>query len=399
MGLADDVGRAIALLGGPDTDPVVDLLADPGAGARALDALADHGGLVLRASPELGAAAPGYAPLPVDPVWVRVMRGAREVGTATFRGGDGMVRRAERVDLTEQEEPCCDAPGCDRTRVHAEAWLVLEGMGKDAGSERLLVAEDRSWAGEGSAARTVAALLAGVLGVPAERGGETLDPPGEAGAAALPDPILEGAGVADLARLSVRTEGDRVVLRDWGSRGPRETAGRNGAIGVALMLGAAAAWLGLWRAIAASGSQGAMIACGVLGALLTLAGYAFLGVARFSARYGASSAPLAAVGRDRIVVLPWVGRSGAVDVRPEGRLGAAIPLHEVRAAHPKARGDGVAVELDTDHGPIDVVVCAEEAGAKLWCGALNRAIEEARHPRQGATARQRARQRQAAATA
>jgi hypothetical protein len=302
-----------------------------------------------------------------------VMRGAREVGTALLRGGDGMVRRAARVELTEREEPCCDAPGCDRTRAHAEAWLVIEGIGKGAKAERLLVAEGR---GEGSATRTIAALLAGVLGVPVE----------------------PRVTAAELGRLSMRTEGDRVVLRDWDSRGPRETAGRNAGIGVALMVGAVAAWLGLWRSLGPSGSSGAAIACGVLGALLTLAGYAFLGVARFSAKYGATSAPLVAVGRDRIVVSPWVGRAGAVDVRPEGRLGAAIPLHEVRSAHAAARARGAAVELDTDHGPIDAAVCSGEASAILWCGALNRAIEEARHPRQGATARQRARQKAAAAT-
>ena len=218
-----------------------------------------------------------------------------------------------------------------------------------------------------------------------------------ADAEALPEPLGDDLGAAELGRLSMRTEGDRVVLRDWDSRGPRETAGRNAGIGVALMVGAVAGWLGLWRSLGPSGSSGAAIACGVLGALLTLAGYAFLGVARFSAKYGATSAPLVAVGRDRIVVAPWVGRSGAVDVRPEGRLGAAIPLHEVRQAHAKARAHGVAVELDTDHGPIDAVVCSGEATAKLWCGALNRAIEEARHPRQGATARQRARQKAASA--
>jgi hypothetical protein len=321
------------------------------------------------------------------------MRGAREVGTAAFRGGEGMVRRADRVALTEQEEPCCDAPSCVEKRVRAEVWLVLEGIGKGAAAERLLVAEGRGKAGQGSATRTIAALLADVLGVPVE-------PSVEADAAALPEALGEDVGAAELARLSMRAEGDRVILRDWDSRGPRETAGRNAAIGAALMVAAVAAWLGLWRSLSpsGSGSSGAAIACGVLGALLTLAGYAFLGVARFSAKYGATSAPIVAVGRDRIVVAPWVGRSGAVDARPEGRLGAAIPLHEVRQAHAKARGHGVAVELDTDHGPIDAVVCSGEATARLWCGALNRAIEEARHPRQGATARQRARQKAAATT-
>src|SRR6185437_13933980 len=100
---------------------------------------------------------------------------------------------------------------------------------------------------------------------------------------------------------------------------------------------------------------------------------------------------------DRIVVLPWVARNGAVDARPEGRLGAAIPLVEVRSATPKRRGgEGeatVAAELDTDHGPIDTMICPDEASAAFWCAVLDRLVDEARHPRQGATARQRARAR------
>jgi hypothetical protein len=119
-------------------------------------------------------------------------------------------------------------------------------------------------------------------------------------------------------------------------------------------------------------------------------------VARFSARYRAACAPLLAVGRDKLVVLPWVGRDGAVDDRPEGRIGAAITLGEVRGTSAKPRGDGVAVELDTDHGAIDAMVCPGEAPAALWCAAVGRVVDEARHPRQGGTARQRARQRAAA---
>jgi hypothetical protein len=138
------------------------------------------------------------------------------------------------------------------------------------------------------------------------------------------------------------------------------------------------------------------VGAGAAAVLLSLMGYAFVGVARFSARYRATSAPLVAVGRDRIVVLPWVARDGAVDTRPEGRLGAAISLGEVRAPRPRPHGDGVAVELDADHGPIDAMICPDRASADLWCAVLARVVDESRHPRAVASARQRARQRAAA---
>jgi hypothetical protein len=216
--------------------------------------------------------------------------------------------------------------------------------------------------------------------VPLERGADA-----EVAAGEPPPPLGDPLAAAVLARFSLRTEGSRVVLRDWDSAGPRTSAARNAWIGAALMVAAAAGGYALWRA-------GAAVAAGIVAALLALAGYAFLTVARFSARYRATSAPLVAVGRDRIAVLPWVSRDGAVDVRPEGRLGAAIALGEVRGASPQPRKGGVAVELDTDHGPIDVMVCPSAAAAERWCAVLDRVIDEARHPRQGATARQRARQ-------
>jgi hypothetical protein len=396
MAFAEDINAAIALLGGPDGDPLVDFLVDPGRACAALDALPEHGGLVLRAAPALGAAVAGYAPAPADPIWLRIMRGAREVGTATLHGGEGMVRRAARIELEEHDEGCCDAPGCDRRRLHAAVWLVLDGAAHGDAPARLLVAETHALEGERASdlARAVGARLASALGVPFERGGEPI----EAGDAEPPAPLAEPLSAPELGRFALRTEGASVVLRDWDSAGPRATAARNAWIGAALMLGAAALWLGLYRALGVA-AQSTSIALGAAAALLSLAGYAFLGVARFSAKYRAASAPLVAVGHDRLIVLPWVGRDGAVDLRPEGRLGAAIPLHEVRATSVQRRRGGVAVELDTDHGPIDALLCASEATAAVWGLALDRAVDEARHPRAGASARQRARARAQAAPA
>lgn len=389
MRFADEVKAALEMLGGSERDPVVDFLADPGRAARALDALAEGDGLVLRAAPALGAAVAGYGPVPADPVWLRVMRGAREIGQAALRGGSGQVRRAIKVELDEEEIACCDAPSCDRKRLCAAAWLVLEGAEKRAPKERFLIAEQRLLAGEGrapDAVQTVASKLAKALGVPLERGGESI----EVEETDI-EPLAEAPDRLRLARFALRSEGARVVLRDLASVGPRETAKRNGLIGGALMLIALALWLQLLRARGLGASTGTLIAYGVAAALLSLTGYAFVGVARFSGKYNARSNPLAAVGRDKLIVSPWVGRDGAVDERPEGRLGAAIPLGEVRLASVKRRGALSTIEIDTDHGAIDALRCDDEATARLFCAALNRAIDEARHPRAGASARQRAR--------
>ncbi|MEO7329192.1 MAG: hypothetical protein ABI193_11480, partial [Minicystis sp.] len=207
-----------------------------------------------------------------------------------------------------------------------------------------------------------------------------------------PAPITPAPSAAELARFALRSEGERFVLRDHGSLGPRETARRNFIIGG--LLSASAALAG-FEAVTAyrSGNQGVTIAAGAAFALLALAGFAFLGVARFAARYGASSSPLATVGRDRLVILPWVSREGAVDRRPEGRLGAAIPLGEVRAPSVKSRGDLFAVEIDTDHGAMDAMITPHEGVARYWAAALARRTDEARHPHAASSARQRARQR------
>jgi hypothetical protein len=391
---ADQVRAAIATLGEPDGDPVADFLVDPGAACRALDAMPEQGGLVVRVEPEVGAAAPGYGPPPAAPLWIRVVRGAREVGISGLRGGASAVRRAAHVEIDEREEPCCDAPGCEGTRAHEAVWLALDPVPERTSPVRLLVAEQRACEAETPVVRAVAARLSAALGVPLRRGGVEVALEAEAAPPALGDGSVD---VAELARFALRSEGEAVVVRDWDSTGPRASAVRNAWIGGALFVGAVAGWVQLWRSLREGGPPGVTVAAGVVAALLTLAGYAFVGVARFSARYRAACAPLVAVGRDRIVVLPWVGRDGAVDARPEGRLGAAIALGEVRRASPKPRRNGVAVELDTDHGPIDAMVCATAASAELWCAVLDRIVDEARHPRLVATARQRARQRAAAA--
>ncbi|MEP7121875.1 MAG: hypothetical protein ABJE95_13225 [Byssovorax sp.] len=381
MAFRDDVSAVLTSLGPEAERSVKDAVADPGGAIAALE----NAVIVLRAAPDLGAAAAGFGPDPQVPVWVYLGRGEREAIVAPLLGGETFTRSAARVAIEAATTTCCDAPSCTASRIHTTAWLGCED------GARLLVAEEHTVApARGSVATAFAKRLAEYLGVPLE--GAPGDD-GEAAIPAIPEP-LPALAAADLARFALRSEGDRVVLRDYAGEGPRATAGRNRVIGAALMLSGLGFWIKLALALAkTTSSTGEAVAFGAAAALLTLAGYAFLGVASFSSRYQARSTALVAVGRDRLIVLPWVGRSGAVDARPEGRLGAAIPLGEVRSPSIAARGEERAIVVDTDHGPIDALGCEQESVAAFWAAALARVTDEARHPQAGASARQRARAR------
>jgi hypothetical protein len=378
MPFRDDVSAVLASLGPEAEGSVADAIADPGGAAATLEKAA----IVLRAAPELSAGATGFGPDPGVPIWIRLTRGASELVTAPLSGGEKSSRRAARVAIATTETSCCDAPSCAVQRIHTAAWLVCED------GARLLVAEQHAIApARGAAVVAFAARLAEYLGAPIEG---APSPDGDAGDAAIPAPLGAPRAV-DLARFALRTEGCRTVLRDFAGTGPRATAGRNTVIGALLLMVGVGSWIKLALALTARpATTGEAVAFGATAALFTLAGYAFLGVARFSSRYEARSTALVAIGHDRLIVLPWVSRSGAVDGRPEGRLGAAIPLGEVRSPAVADRGAARAIVLDTDHGPIDALSCEEEGVAAFWAAALARVTDEARHPQASASARQRA---------
>jgi hypothetical protein len=382
---------------GVDVRAVADGIADPGGAARALGF--EHA--VLRAAPELAAGTPGYAPPPRAPSWITLRRGEREITVTPLAGGAPAARRVSRVEVALTEEGCCDAPACELKKTCASVWLVLEG---GEAPLRLLVAEQRALVGAPApAARGVARQLARFLGAPLaiSPGAPPHDaPPDEALAPGepkddSPEPIGEVTPLMfeGLGRFALRSEGERVVLRALASAGPRATAPRNTLIGAGLAIVAALFWYELGARVHAGAGAGAAVVFGAGAALFSLAAYAFLGVARFSARYGAASSPLVAFGEGRFVVLPWVSRAGAVDLRPEGRLGAAIPLGELRAVSVKPRGKRFAVEFESDHGPIDALVDPREDVARFWAAALERVAAEARHPGVVTSARQRARAR------
>ncbi|WP_437669031.1 hypothetical protein [Sorangium sp. So ce131] len=411
-----EVARALRCLEADSDAPALDPLGDPAGAARALSA-PGAAPLLLRVAPELGA--PGrdqhtaFAPAPRDPVWLRIEPGASAVRLAPLRlagdvarftaGGAGEgaagAREAVRVEVTAAQRPCCGAATCARERTYAAAWLALaappSSSARAGAAQRLLVAEaqDLDAARAGALVEAVAAPLAAALRVPLETARGT-EPPDAIAPRPLPEAAPEPApplSAGALARFAIRSEGELLVLRDHASRGPRGSATRNGLIGGALLIAALALWIQVMRS-ASAGDGGVALGVGSAAALLSLTGYAFLGVARFSSRYAARSAPVASFAPGRFVVAPWVSRTGAIDLRPEGRLGAAISAGEVHGVHARPRGDRFAVEIESDHGPIDVLLTDREDVAQYWRAATDRAVASVRHPG-GPSARQRLRAR------
>ena len=97
--LLSHVHRGIALLGGEPSERVVDFSSIRFGSCAALSELGEHAGIVVRMlpRPKRSQQMPG---LPPEPLWVRLTRGAREVGTAAFRGEDVFLRRASRIVAT-----------------------------------------------------------------------------------------------------------------------------------------------------------------------------------------------------------------------------------------------------------------------------------------------------------
>lgn len=390
-----EVARALALLGEGVGSPAVDALLDPGGAVRMIRDLSEGGSLLLRAAPDLRAEAKGYAALPADPVWLKLVRGSGEVVTAPLRvrGEETKARRAKvkAIAVRTREEPCCDSASCKLSRTAASVWLEASDAG-DGGPWLVAEARDLDAGAALASVRSVAGALAGALGVPLEIDGKAGEiSAGEAGAEDFGEALKAG----DIARFAMRSEGFRVVLRDYASRGPRETARRTLFIGVVLLAAAVGLWA-LFGARVRAGDQGLSVALGALAALVSLTAYAFLGVGRFAVSYAASSSPLVAMGRDRVVVAPWVSRRGEVDLRPEGRLGAAIPIGEVQGVSVLHRDGRKVVELATDHGPIDAMETEDAAVAEVVCEALRRGLDQVRHPGRGVSAKQRARAKAAA---
>jgi hypothetical protein len=370
-----------ALPGARPEEALLDGVISPGALAARLESFArgEGEGLLLLVHPKLGGAQDGYAPEPRDPLFLRLSRDGGQV-TGRLAGARGEAAtdvRARGVRLERARIKCCEAAACELERELVGAWIDFEAR------DPLLFAEGRPFPGQpDDGASDAARAMAAVLEV--EVGGELGASRGEPDA---DDVVLP---VSERGRYAARSEGEHLVLRDLFSVGPRATAGRNFVVSAVVGALALAVWIPT-VAFAREGATARAVAVGAIAALLSLTAYAFFGVARFSSRYVARSAPLAAFGAGRFVVAPWVGRGGAIDLRPEGRLGAAIPCNEVTAVTVAPRDAAFAVVLESDHGPIDVVAVGDERVAGALRAAVARAVDLTKHPDAKPSPRQRAR--------
>ncbi|HEY4117883.1 MAG TPA: hypothetical protein VGM56_08510 [Byssovorax sp.] len=395
----EEIAARVALVGAQPADPLVDGVLLPNDAARAVEAFASAADvdatLLVRVHPPVGAVEEGWGAAPVPPTLLRLARagGALTATRAPLRGpGDVEPARFARVVVARASEPCCALPGCAFTRAHVEVWVELEG------GARLLASEGRPLEGQpDDGATRFARALAAALAVPLEDG--PTDGASDAPRADDADEIAV-ASASQLARYAARSEGDRFVLRDHAGEGPRLGASTQRVVAIGL----AALAVGFWApaveaAIDHAGGRAA--AFGSVATLLSIAAFAFSGIARFASAYAASSTPLAWFGAGRFVVAPWVSRGGAIDLRLEGQLGAAIPCAEVTGVDVITRGDdeGTSVFIDSDHGAIDVVAVGDPALAALLGKAVRRAIELAKHPSAQPSARQRARAKQGEADA
>ncbi|AKT42208.1 hypothetical protein [Chondromyces crocatus] len=386
-----EVARAVEAVGASASDSLIDGLTDPIGAARALSERGAKPPL-LRAVPALGTGSEGYGPTPADSVWIRPSGSSIRIAPLRLdAGGKAETAEVARVAITSRQLSCCESPACNRQRTHLSAWVVLAGGSADGARtprDRWLVAEVRSLDAARAEAQVeaFAARLARVLGVPLETAHGT-EPADAIAHRAVPERDGDREtvddhpppGVADLARFVLRTEGDYLVLRDHASIGPRTTAPRNVTIGSLLLAVSVPLWIQVARSLSA-GQNGLAIGLGASAMLISLTAYAFLGVARFAVKYVALSSPLFWLAKDRIVVAPWVSRVGGIDLKPEGRFGAGIPLGELNGVHVRAAAGSWAVELDTEHGPIDVVAAPTEQVARHLAVIVSRAAASVRHP-------------------
>jgi len=316
--------------------------------------------VVLRAQPALETSSDAsYGPQPKRPTLIALASGER---TVKIDGGKDVSVRA--VELTSRPLTWGVLGGKAFERGAASIALELEDGTKLSVVD--VVAEDEAAA---------AAMLAPVRAALEARLG--LEP--SVATVAPTDPATRALGATTLLdrearRFSMRLEGDRFVLRDFESVGPRAGAFKYRVIAIAALVFGAVAWWQFYEAFRASSPLSSLLGLAAVGIVLLVAAFAMNEIARFAAKYVADNEPLAWLSDDHVVVAPWVSRQGAIDLRPEGRYGAAIKIAEVNAVTVREHDGKHAVTLETEHGAIDVLYTDDLAAANLWRGALERAL-------------------------
>lgn len=389
MSSADLQARLAATVAALDGHAAVDAQLDPGG---AVDAVARGGTFWLRASNDPRPVVDGgaYGPPPGASRWLRLDPARAEVTLLASDGAPGSALRVVSI-ATRVARASWGTSAAPFAKVIARAVLVTEG------EERLVFAS--AIADDEDAARAALApavtAIARALGVEADGAiGAAVDPPADED-----DRAPAGAvGAPRLARFTLGWEGDRLVLRDLTSRGPRESAVLWGAVVVGALLGAVAASVALVLSVRAGAPWTAVALRAGVTAVFVLGAFAFFHVARHAWRYRAEGAPVAVFADDRVVVAPWVGRDGAVDPRPEGRFGAGVRAAEVHRVHVEPRDGLHAVSLDTAHGPIDVATLDDPAEADLLREVVERSLSGVASPVRRKTSLMRGRERAAAAS-
>lgn len=325
----------------------------------------------LRAFPDQTATADGdFGPVPTDPIELDLTRGTSAAQI------DGVASAITAVEI----------------RTRALAWSfgrtsgsVLLRFGADPGARRFFVAETLADSAE-DATRELDAFvrsLRELVGVPGENAEGSID---ATASATKSSPSIEPRS----ARFVMRLEGDHVVLRDTESRGPKERVGIYRILAlVCLALGVVAALVFVER-LSSNAPKAALFGVGVVPVVLFVAAFAMNEIARHAARYSAKNAPLAWFANDGIVVQPWVSRHGAIDTKPEGRLGAAVACGEVHAVEVREREGAHAVTIDGLHGPIEVLVTTDIAAAEQVRRDVETVIAKVASPKRRVTALMRA---------
>ena len=281
---------------------------------------AEHLELVVqRVDAEQGGAP--YAPLPPGPLFATLSRGARELVAGGARAA------LETLSVEHRELSWGGWGGAPFKIACAELCATLEEGGKLCLGQTLARTAEE-------AERPLEALRTALIAF-SEQAAATSEPP-------EPSPA---------PRLHLRMEGDYLVLRDFASAGPRASVKRYGALGTIVLAMAAVAWIVFAREL-----QGPRVLASVLGTLavaivFSLGAFALFEIARFSAKYTAKHAPLLWIHDDRVVLFPWVSRSGAIDMQPEGQLGAAVRILDLNAVEASQGERGTSIVVHTAHGP------------------------------------------------
>lgn len=303
---------------------------------------------------------PAYGPLPSAVLVAQLRRGSR---VARWAGED---RTLDGVEATVTKLPWGGGifgPAFEKWRGQV---LLTSGSSRVIVSE-LVAGDEASARAEAEAARQALIAFTALEKDPSDERPTATQP-------AAP-------------RFALRFEAGALVLRDHAGPGPHASGGGFRVLAFVLALFAGGSALALVGRVRDGAGATVLAGWGVLTAVLVLGVVAMAEIARFGGKYGAKSAPLAWFASDRVVIEPWVSREGAVDLTPEGRLGAGLPTAEISSVGARPAEQGFSVVLDGPHGPVAAVTTNDQAEAEALSGLVERAIAAAASPKRRPSAR------------